>query len=90
MSICSGSTGSSLTTLEEVGSSTCADDTWAKARSLARSAAGIVGGNFTGPAFSDAAAVSRIAVDTGTAAAGTGAGAATLVDVERRYALMRV
>ena len=88
MSICSGSTGSSLTVLEEVGSSGCTDDD-CEARSLARSAAGIVGGNFAGTAFSDAAAVSRTVVDTGAAAAGTGAGAATPVDAERRYALIR-
>jgi hypothetical protein len=89
MSICSGSTGSSLTLLEDVGSSACTDDACADARSLARSAAGIVGGNFTGTAFSAAAAVSRSTVDTGAVATGTGAGAATLVDAVRRYALMR-
>lgn len=90
MSICSGSIGSSFTLLDELGSSDWADDPCTKARSLARSAAGIVGGVFADAVLSDVTEFSRTAADTGDAAADTGAGAAILlVEAGRRYALIR-
>ncbi len=79
--------GSSLTLLDELGSSNWADDPCANARSLALSAAGIVGGVLADGVLSDVTEFSRTAADTGAAAADTGAGAAILAGAGRRYAL---